>query len=141
MTPLVMELLPAGLLFPQSTMHSGAVKILATFVALNTLMYATLAVVKMLPKTNIRSWFARTNRRAQDRSIYPNPETPNLDRVPRPRDGDRPPASMHRMTRSDERPGTSASGRLAPSSNAGDPTHGSEQHRNHNSHRGTDHVR
>ena len=49
-----------------------------TFVALNTLMYVTLAVLKVLPKGYAFSWFSGRNRRAQNRSIYPEP--PSSDR-------------------------------------------------------------
>ena len=64
-------LLPTGVLLPESTLHTDAFKVLATFVALNTLMYVTLAVLKVLPKGYAFSWFRGRNRRAQNRSIYP----------------------------------------------------------------------
>jgi len=66
-------LLPTGLLLPESTLHTDAFKVLATFVALNTLMYVTLAVLKVLPKGYSFTWFSGRNRRAQNRSIYPEP--------------------------------------------------------------------
>lgn len=59
-----------GMLLPESVIHTDAFKVLATFVALNTLMYATLAVVKILPRVHRPAWLADRNRRAQDRSIY-----------------------------------------------------------------------
>jgi hypothetical protein len=65
--------LPTGLLLPESTLHTDAFKVLATFVALNTLMYVTLAVLKVLPKGYSFTWFSGRNRRAQNRSIYPEP--------------------------------------------------------------------
>ncbi len=64
-------LLPTGVLLPESILHTDSFKVLATFVALNTLMYATLAVLKVLPKGYAFSWFRGRNRRAQNRSIYP----------------------------------------------------------------------
>jgi len=68
MTTLVTHL-QTGALLPESILHSDSFKILATFVALNTLMYATLALMKLLPKGYAFSWFSGRNRRAQDRSI------------------------------------------------------------------------
>jgi hypothetical protein len=72
----VAAVLPTGVLLPESILHTDSFKILATFVALNTLMYATLAVLKVLPKGYALSWFSGLNRRAQNRSIYPEPPAP-----------------------------------------------------------------
>jgi hypothetical protein len=72
----VAAVLPTGVLLPASILQSDSFKILATFVALNTLMYATLAVLKVLPKGYALSWFSGRNRRAQNRSIYPEPPDP-----------------------------------------------------------------
>ena len=74
----VAALVPTGVLLPESILHTDSFKILATFVALNTLMYATLAVLKVLPKGYALSWFRGLNRRAQNRSIHP--EAPALER-------------------------------------------------------------
>ncbi|MCV2393672.1 hypothetical protein OEB99_05065 [Actinotalea sp. M2MS4P-6] len=68
-----------GLVLPESVLHSDAVKVLATFVALNTLMYVTLAVVKILPRVHRPAWMSGSNRRAQDRSIYAGVPIPGLD--------------------------------------------------------------
>ena len=65
--------LPTGMLLPESILHSDSFKMLATFVALNTLMYVTLAVLKVLPKGYVLSRFSGRNRRTQNRSIYPEP--------------------------------------------------------------------
>ncbi len=70
--------LPTGMLLPESVLHSDSFKIVATFVALNTVMYATLAVVKMLPKLHTPPWIDGRNRRAQDRSILHEPPAPDL---------------------------------------------------------------
>jgi hypothetical protein len=72
----VAAVLPSGVLLPESILHTDSFRILATFVALNTLMYATLAVLKVLPKSYALSWFSGLNRRAQNRSIYPVPPAP-----------------------------------------------------------------
>ena len=61
--------LPTGVVLPESVLHADSFKIVATFVALNTVMYATLAVVKMLPRPRTPSWLEGRNRRTQDRSI------------------------------------------------------------------------
>jgi hypothetical protein len=65
--------LPTGVMLPESVLHSDSFKIVATFVALNTVMYATLAAVKMLPRPRTPSWFEGRNRRAQDRGILVEP--------------------------------------------------------------------
>ena len=65
--------LVTGVLLPETVLHSEAVKILATFVALNTLMYATLALLKILPKWHLPTLFGGRNRRMRNRSIHPGP--------------------------------------------------------------------
>jgi len=72
MTPA--DLLPAGFLIPESILDSGLFQVLATFVALNSLMYATLALLKVLPRGYAIFRFDGRNRRRQNRSIYPEPE-------------------------------------------------------------------
>lgn len=76
--------LSTGVLLPEALLHSGPVTVLAAFVAVNTVMYAALAVAKILPKVYPTSWFTGSNRRAQNRSIHPD----DADRVAR-RDADR----------------------------------------------------
>jgi len=71
----VAAVLPAGVLLPESILQTDAFKMLATFVALNTLMYVTLAVMKVLPKGYALTWFSGFNRRTQNRSIHPEPHT------------------------------------------------------------------
>ena len=62
----------AGLLFPQSLQHSTFFIVLATIVALNTVIYVSLAVAKILPKWFRSSWFRRGRVRSETRSIYPH---------------------------------------------------------------------
>lgn len=62
---------PAGLLFPESLLHSQWFAILATFVAINTVMYAALAVAKILPKVNPSDWIRTRNERSETRNIDP----------------------------------------------------------------------
>ncbi|MCU1532256.1 MAG: hypothetical protein JWO49_1827 [Arthrobacter sp.] len=59
-----------GLLFPESLLHTEWFAILATFVAINTVMYAALAVTKVLPKVHPPQWFRRHGR-GETRSIHP----------------------------------------------------------------------
>ncbi|MDO8107041.1 hypothetical protein Q6348_07490 [Isoptericola sp. b441] len=73
-------LVSAGALLPVSVLRSDPVQVLATFVALNTLMYATLAAVKILPRVQRPAWLNGRNRRAQDRSIYAGRPADDTDR-------------------------------------------------------------
>ncbi|NUP75057.1 MAG: hypothetical protein HOQ07_10475 [Sinomonas sp.] len=59
------------MLFPQDLLQSDAFSVLAAFVAINTLLYGTLAIAKALPRL---SWARRRRRytRKETRSIYPN---------------------------------------------------------------------
>ena len=59
-------------LLPESILHSDAFQILATFVALNSLMYATLALLKVLPRGYSIFRSSGINRRRDNRSIYPD---------------------------------------------------------------------
>ncbi|GEA86424.1 hypothetical protein [Cellulomonas cellasea] len=54
-----------------SVLESGPLRVLAAFVTINTVMYSALAVAKILPKVYPATWFPSSNRRAEDRSIYP----------------------------------------------------------------------
>lgn len=63
---------PAGLLFPESLLHSQWFAVLATFVAINTVMYAALALAKILPKVHPSDWVRTRNERSETRSIHPD---------------------------------------------------------------------
>jgi len=63
--------LPTGILLAESTLNTRLFAILAAFVALNTLIYATLAIAKMMPKVYPADWFSGRNRRRVNRSIHP----------------------------------------------------------------------
>ena len=56
MIPFFSHLVPAGILLPESIVHTEWFAILATFVAINTVMYAALAAAKILPKLHPGSW-------------------------------------------------------------------------------------
>jgi hypothetical protein len=60
-----------GLLFSESVLASGWFAVLATLVAINTVMYCALAIAKMLPKVYLTDWLPNGNRRSETRSIYP----------------------------------------------------------------------
>ncbi|MFD1211260.1 hypothetical protein ACFQ36_04310 [Arthrobacter sp. GCM10027362] len=64
--------LPAGILLPESILHSELFAVLAAFVAINTVMYAALAVAKILPKLYPAGWIRRHNQRSETRSIHPD---------------------------------------------------------------------
>lgn len=57
---------PTGLLLPESILETELFAVLATFVAINTIMYVALAVAKILPKVYVTDWI-----RAETRSIHP----------------------------------------------------------------------
>lgn len=62
----------SGLLLPESFLHSRFFLILATLVALNTVVYAALSLVHVLPKWFKPSWLRGHRQRAATRSIYPD---------------------------------------------------------------------
>jgi hypothetical protein len=62
---------PAGILFPESILHSPFISVLAAFVAVNTVIYATLAIAKLLPSVRWGDLFPGRRRRSETRSIFP----------------------------------------------------------------------
>lgn len=64
----------AGILLPASVLSSDWFSVLAAFVAINTVMYVTLAMIKALPKIHVRDLLPRNYTRAETRSIYPDVE-------------------------------------------------------------------
>jgi hypothetical protein len=72
-----------GLLFPTALVHGPLFAVLAAFVAINTVMYACLALATMLPKIYLSDLWTSANRRVENRSIYPTDVVP-VD-VPDPR--------------------------------------------------------
>ncbi len=63
---------PMGVLLPGSVLHSAFFAVLSTLVALNTLIFVTLAVAKMLPRIYLSEVFGHRGRRRETRSIYPD---------------------------------------------------------------------
>jgi hypothetical protein len=66
-TPLVQSW---GLLLPETFLGSPFFSVLATFVAINTVMYLSLAVAKILPKVYLSDHLPSRNRRGETRSIH-----------------------------------------------------------------------
>lgn len=62
----------AGILLPESVLATDWFSVLAAFVAINTVMYVTLAVIKSLPKIHVRDLLPRRYTRAETRSIHPD---------------------------------------------------------------------
>ena len=61
-----------GILLPESTLREEFIAVLAAFVAINTIVYVTLAVAKILPKVYVRDLVDTRNRRSETRSIDPD---------------------------------------------------------------------
>lgn len=57
-------------------METAWFKQLSTFVAVNTVLYLTLAIIKILPKAYLSDWVDHRDRRSEDRSIYAGTEPP-----------------------------------------------------------------
>lgn len=65
-------LTPYGALLPADAMHAHWFGVLAAFVAVNTVIYVSLAVAKAVPKIYVRDWAPRGYQRAETRSIHPD---------------------------------------------------------------------
>ena len=63
---------PMGLVLPEEFLSTPAFQFIAAFVALNTIVYAALAIAKMLPKVYVSDWVIRRGRRQESRSIDPD---------------------------------------------------------------------
>ena len=57
--------------FTPETLQQPWFHALAAFVSMNTLIYATISLISVLPKINPTEWFTSRNTRSQTRSIYP----------------------------------------------------------------------
>jgi hypothetical protein len=63
---------PTGILLPEEVLQSDWFSVLATFVAINTVIYVVLGVIKILPKVNVRGRHSGASRRSETRSIHPD---------------------------------------------------------------------
>lgn len=61
-----------GILFPQEWLQTEWFSVLATFVAINTLIYVVLGVIKIVPKFRLRRAYNGASRRSETRSIHPD---------------------------------------------------------------------
>jgi hypothetical protein len=66
-------------MLPESVMHSGPFAVLATFVAINTMMYAALSAAKLMPKLYLSDLPLRRKQRLDNRSIHPTSLEPAPD--------------------------------------------------------------
>lgn len=60
----------AGVVLPEALLFTDWFRVMAAFVAVNTVMYAALAVAKVLPKLQPPDW--RRGQRSEPRGIYPD---------------------------------------------------------------------
>jgi len=67
----VVTSLGTGVLLPETTLWAPWAQVLATFVAINTVMYVAVAVAKILPKVHLGDWLNTSYARAETRSIHP----------------------------------------------------------------------
>ena len=63
---------PTGLVVPAELLTTPFFQFLSAFVAINTIMFAALAIAHMLPKVYFSDFFARRGRRKETRSIHPD---------------------------------------------------------------------
>jgi hypothetical protein len=77
-----MMLAPVGILLPESVLQSNFFAILATFVAINTVMYAALAIAKILPRVYVGDLLPGQRRRFETRSIYPETAPDSISKEP-----------------------------------------------------------
>lgn len=69
---------------PESILHTQWYAVLSSFVAINTILYVSLSVFKILPKVYVNDYLKRRGRRAETRSIHPNGECAPDGWVPAP---------------------------------------------------------
>jgi len=61
-----------GILLPEEWLQTEWFSVLATFVAINTLIYVVLGVIKIIPKIRVRRAYSGASRRSETRSIHPD---------------------------------------------------------------------
>lgn len=61
---------PTGILLPDSVLTTPLFAVFSAFVGINTVIYVSLAVAKILPKLYPTDWVGGRSRRSRDRSIY-----------------------------------------------------------------------
>ena len=63
---------PTGLLLPAELLVTPFFQFLSAFVAINTIMFAALAIAQMLPKVYFSDLVTSRGRRKETRSIHPD---------------------------------------------------------------------
>ena len=63
---------PTGLLLPAELLTTPFFQFLSAFVAINTIMFAALAIAQMLPKMYLSDLVTSRGRRKETRSIHPD---------------------------------------------------------------------
>jgi hypothetical protein len=58
--------------FNPQTLQTNWFHVLGSFVAINTLIYATVSFISVLPRLYPTQWFSSRNTRTETRSIYPD---------------------------------------------------------------------
>lgn len=61
-----------GILLPAEILSSDWFSVLATFVAINTVVYLVLGMIKILPRFRFRRRHQGASRRSETRSIHPD---------------------------------------------------------------------
>jgi hypothetical protein len=62
----------AAALLPESILHTHWFSVLANFVAINTILYVSLSIFKIMPKLYRNDIVKHHRPRSETRSIYPN---------------------------------------------------------------------
>jgi hypothetical protein len=63
---------PTGLVVPAELLTTPFFQFLSAFVAINTIMFAALAIAQMLPKVYFSDFVTSRGRRKETRSIHPD---------------------------------------------------------------------
>lgn len=58
--------------FTPETLQTTWFHVLASFVAINTMIYATICFISVLPRLHPTQWVTSRNTRSETRSIYPD---------------------------------------------------------------------
>ena len=69
---------------PESMLHTQWYAALSGFVAVNTILYVTLSIFKIMPKLYLNDFISHHGRRAETRSIFPNGHSAPADYRPTP---------------------------------------------------------
>ncbi|MCD9624262.1 hypothetical protein [Rhabdothermincola salaria] len=68
--------LVSATVLPESLIETHWFAVLSTFVAINTILYVSLSIFKILPKLYLSDVVKQHGRRSETRSIYPNGHGP-----------------------------------------------------------------